>query len=203
MTRTWFRVRDWPIFAWAGFCRRTEEWGPVYAAMTTDSSPAVAALNPRIPVILAPQEYERWLEGSIQDVIAFQFRPPFPSERLLVDRTDELWVPRNRRREAAMRSSLGARHSSGASSSQASAPPRGKALFSMDSWQANAMCNLTTVRKSAAEVARHFGVRTPPDVALNVPEETLPGYPGMAMRSRRRARPGMHGVGLLPQENEK
>ena len=27
MTRTWFRVRDWPVFAWAGFCRRTEEWG--------------------------------------------------------------------------------------------------------------------------------------------------------------------------------
>jgi hypothetical protein len=37
-------------------------------------------------------------------------------------------------------------------------------------------------QKSAAEVARHFGVRTPPDVALNVPEETLPGYPGMVIR---------------------
>ena len=82
------RVRDWPVFAWAGFCRRTKEWGPVYAALTTDSSPAVAALNPRMPVILAPQEYARWLEGSIEDVIAFQFRPPFPAERLLVDRTD-------------------------------------------------------------------------------------------------------------------
>ena len=34
----------------------------------------------------------------------------------------------------------------------------------------------------AAEVARHFKVRTPPDVALNVPEETLPGYPGMVIR---------------------
>src|SRR5260370_2247585 len=44
------------------------------------------------------------------------------------------------------------------------------------------MCNLTTVRKSAAEGARHFRVRTPPDVALNVPEETLPGYPGMVIR---------------------
>jgi len=43
--------------------------------------------------------------------------------------------------------------------------------------QANAMRNLTMVRKSAAEVARHFGVRTPPDVALNLPEETLPVIP--------------------------
>jgi len=41
-----------------------------YAALTTDSSPAVAALNPRMPVILAPRDYERWLEGSIEDVIA-------------------------------------------------------------------------------------------------------------------------------------
>jgi hypothetical protein len=47
------------------------------------------------------------------------------------------------------------------------------------------MCNLTTVRKSAAEVARHFRVRTPPDVALNVPGETLPGYPGMVIREAR------------------
>src|SRR5258708_10579173 len=44
------------------------------------------------------------------------------------------------------------------------------------------MCNLTTVRKSAAEVARHCRVRTPPDVALNVPEETLPDYPRMVIR---------------------
>ena len=35
------------------------------------------------------------------------------------------------------------------------------------------MCNLTTVRKSRDEVAAHFKVRTPRDVELNVPEETL------------------------------
>lgn len=43
------------------------------------------------------------------------------------------------------------------------------------------MCNLTTVRKSVAEVARHFGVRPPID-PFNTPEETLPGYPGMVVR---------------------
>src|ERR1700679_991711 len=26
-TRTWFSVRDEPLFAWAGFCRNTELWG--------------------------------------------------------------------------------------------------------------------------------------------------------------------------------
>jgi hypothetical protein len=46
---------------------------------------------------------------------------------------------------------------------------------------------VTTVRKSAAEVARHFGVRTPPNVALNVPEENAAGLSGHGdPRSRRR-----------------
>lgn len=94
MTRTWFTVKDWPIFAWAGFCRNSEAWGPVYGAMTTDSNSAVAPLNPRMPVILAPDDYERWLEGSAEDVIDFQFRPPFPSGRLEIERTKDLWVQR-------------------------------------------------------------------------------------------------------------
>lgn len=42
------------------------------------------------------------------------------------------------------------------------------------------MCNLYTVRKSAAEVAAHFGVDTP--VQSNAGEEVYPGYPGMVIR---------------------
>jgi putative SOS response-associated peptidase YedK len=42
------------------------------------------------------------------------------------------------------------------------------------------MCNLYTVRKSAAEVAAHFGVKTP--ALSNAPEEILPGYPGLVVR---------------------
>lgn len=94
MTRTWFAAPGWPMFAWAGFCRRTPEWGAVYAGMTTDSNSAVAPLNPRMPVLLAPSEYEHWLECPIRDVIAYQFRR-FPAERLSIERTDELWVPRD------------------------------------------------------------------------------------------------------------
>ena len=93
MTRTWFSVTRWPLFAWAGFCRTTPEWGPVYAGMTTDSNDAVKDLNPRMPVLLAPQEYERWLTCGIADVIGFQFRK-FPPELLTTDRTDDYWVPR-------------------------------------------------------------------------------------------------------------
>jgi putative SOS response-associated peptidase YedK len=102
MTRTWFRAKDWPIFAWAGFCRKSEERGPVYGAMTTDSNGAVAPLNPRMPVMLAPDEYEQWLEGSIDDVIEFQFRPPFPADRMAIERTKDLWVQRPRARYSAL-----------------------------------------------------------------------------------------------------
>ena len=43
------------------------------------------------------------------------------------------------------------------------------------------MCNLYTVRKSAAEVAAHFGVEDPTQ-QFNAPEEVYPGTPGMVVR---------------------
>lgn len=89
-TRTWFSVIDEPMFAWAGFCSNTAEWGPVYAGMTTDSNATVMPLNRRMPVLFAPHEYDRWLNGPIQDVIGFQFRP-FPADRLTVLSTSDRW----------------------------------------------------------------------------------------------------------------
>ncbi len=41
------------------------------------------------------------------------------------------------------------------------------------------MCNLYTVRKSASEVAAHFGVANP--MSSNAPEEVYPGTPGMVV----------------------
>jgi len=41
------------------------------------------------------------------------------------------------------------------------------------------MCNLYTVRKSAAEVAAHFGVANP--IATNASEEVYPGTPGLVI----------------------
>jgi len=42
------------------------------------------------------------------------------------------------------------------------------------------VCNLYTIRKSAAEVAAHFGVAAPV-APFNAPEEVYPGYPGMVV----------------------
>ncbi len=89
--RTWFSVQDQPITAWAGFCRNLPEFGPVYAGMTMEANAAIPPTNDRMPVLLEPQDYDRWLHGSIQDVIAFQFRPPMSAERMIVERTDDLW----------------------------------------------------------------------------------------------------------------
>ena len=93
-TRTWFSVKGEPLFAWAGFCRNTDLWGPCYAGMTTDSNEAVTLYNPRMPVLLHANEWERWLTCPIQDVIGFQFRQ-YPAERLEIERTDEPWIPRH------------------------------------------------------------------------------------------------------------
>jgi putative SOS response-associated peptidase YedK len=91
MTRTWFSVRDWPIFAWAGFCRRNEEWGPVYSGAMADCNEAIRPLHDRMPVLLHPHEYEQWLRGSFEDLLAFQKRR-FPDDLIEIQPTSELWV---------------------------------------------------------------------------------------------------------------
>lgn len=90
-TRTWFSLKDRPIAAWAGFCRNLPDVGPVYAGMTMPANEAIPPTNDRMPVLLAPHEYERWLHGSIRDVIDFQFRPPVAADQMLVERTDDPW----------------------------------------------------------------------------------------------------------------
>lgn len=91
MTRAWFSVKDQPIACWAGFCRNSPEFGPVYAGMTMEANAAVMPTNDRMPVLLDPGEYERWLQGSIVDVIQFQFRSPFETSRMVVERTNDRW----------------------------------------------------------------------------------------------------------------
>lgn len=90
-TRTWYSLVDEPVMAWAGFCRNTPEFGPVYAGMTMTANAAVAETNERMPVLLEPPDFNRWLTGSIADVIGFQFRQPVVAERMVVLRTDDPW----------------------------------------------------------------------------------------------------------------
>ncbi|PXA86591.1 DUF159 family protein [Nostoc sp. 3335mG] len=92
-TRTWFNVKDQPIFAWAGLWRVSDEWAPVYSGVMTDCNEAIRPVHDRMPVLLMPDEYDRWLTGSYDDALAFQARC-FPDDLIEMTRTDELWVKR-------------------------------------------------------------------------------------------------------------
>ena len=98
-TRTWFNVKDQPIFAWAGLWRVSDEWGPVYSGVMTDCNEAIRPVHDRMPVLLMPDEYDRWLNGSFDDALGFQQRC-FPDELIEMTRTDELWVKRKTAPEA-------------------------------------------------------------------------------------------------------
>ncbi|WP_199555289.1 SOS response-associated peptidase family protein [Sandaracinobacteroides hominis] len=89
--RTWFSVKDTPLMAWAGFCRTTNEFGPVFAGMTMEANAAVMPYNERMPVLLGREEWERWLHGTIQDVIGFQFRAPIAADRMEITPTKHGW----------------------------------------------------------------------------------------------------------------
>lgn len=92
-TRTWFSVREQPVFAWAGLWRDSAEWGPVYSGVMTDCNEAIRPVHDRMPVLLHANEYERWLHGSFDDLIDFQERC-FPDDLIEVRRTQDLWVKR-------------------------------------------------------------------------------------------------------------
>ena len=92
-TRTWFGVRDQPLFAWAGLWRKSVEWGDVYAGVMTECNEAIRPIHNRMPVLLQPDEYEQWLQGGFDEVAALQDRC-FPDELITMERTSDLWVRR-------------------------------------------------------------------------------------------------------------
>ena len=97
-TRTWFSVRERPVFAWAGLWKNSDEWGPVYSGLMTDCNEAVRPVHDRMPVLLHEEDYEVWLRGSLDDVMSFQGRC-FPDELIGMERTEEPWL--RRRNDAA------------------------------------------------------------------------------------------------------
>jgi len=92
-TRTWFSIKDEPIFAWAGLWRDSAEWGPVYSGVMTDCNEAIRPVHDRMPVLLHRDEYDQWLHGSFDEIAAFQERC-FPDDLIDMERTSELWVKR-------------------------------------------------------------------------------------------------------------
>jgi putative SOS response-associated peptidase YedK len=95
MTRTWFSVKGQPIFAWGGLWRQSGEWGPVYSGVMTGCNEAIRPVHDRMPVLVMPDEWERWLRGSYEDVMAFQARC-FPDDLTQMLRTTDPWLKRSK-----------------------------------------------------------------------------------------------------------
>lgn len=79
----WFTVPSQPIFAFAGIWRATDD-APVFSFLTTayDGDPAthiVGAVHPKAcPVILHPEDYDRWLQADVDE--ALTLAAAYPSQ---------------------------------------------------------------------------------------------------------------------------
>lgn len=91
MTRTWLSLPGEDAFAVAGIWRASDEWGDCYSMVMTDAAGAAAEVHNRMPVILAPDQYEEWQEGSPEEALALCRGWEGPLE---VDRTGESWAKR-------------------------------------------------------------------------------------------------------------
>ncbi|WP_380786348.1 SOS response-associated peptidase family protein [Sphingomonas sp. R86521] len=76
----WFDVPDQPVFAVAGFWQQTAK-GAGFTMVTCDPNELVAPIHPKAMItILPPEDHERWLTGSYDDVVALQ--RPYPAVRM-------------------------------------------------------------------------------------------------------------------------
>ncbi|WP_236672116.1 SOS response-associated peptidase [Croceicoccus sp. YJ47] len=87
-TRTWFNMRDQPIFTCAGIWRDSAEWGPVYSMIMTDASPQVAPIHDRMPVVIAADKRANWLESAPDQNDIFGLS----NQSFLIERTEQRWV---------------------------------------------------------------------------------------------------------------
>lgn len=77
----WFTINGAALSAFAGIWRPSEA-GNVFAFLTCEPNPLVAPLHPKaMPVILHPDDYNRWLDGADASSLA----QPFPSQLMSVE----------------------------------------------------------------------------------------------------------------------
>jgi putative SOS response-associated peptidase YedK len=89
MTRSWYALPDREVIAVAGLWRHTAEWGLCYTLVMADASPQMAEVHDRMPVILDPQQWERWTAGAVDDALGLVRTWLGP---LLAEHTADRWV---------------------------------------------------------------------------------------------------------------
>jgi putative SOS response-associated peptidase YedK len=70
MTRTWYALPGVETFAVAGIWRPTDDWGDAYSMVMVDGCAQMAEVHDRMPVILAPEHYAQWTDGTPDDAMA-------------------------------------------------------------------------------------------------------------------------------------
>lgn len=89
MTRSWYGLPGEELFAVAGLWRQTAEWGTCYTMVMTESSPQMAEVHDRMPVILRQADWPRWTGGGSDDALALCKTWP---GALRADHTAGRWV---------------------------------------------------------------------------------------------------------------
>jgi len=89
MTVTWLSLKSAPVFAWAGLWGNSDEWGPVFTGVMTDAAPGLEHIHDRSPVILAPEDWHKWLTAPLDDL--YCFNRPWPAADVKVEATGVLW----------------------------------------------------------------------------------------------------------------
>jgi len=89
MTRTWYGIDGQETFAVAGLWRATQEWGQAYTMVMVDACPQMVDVHDRMPVVLAPEDWQAWLTAEPEAAFALCRTT---SAALTVDRTRELWT---------------------------------------------------------------------------------------------------------------
>lgn len=78
----WFDVPSQPVFAVAGFWQQTTK-GQGFTMVTCDPNELVAPIHPKAMItILDEAEWDRWLRGTYDDVVALQ--QPYPADQMTV-----------------------------------------------------------------------------------------------------------------------
>lgn len=91
MTRTWYSLHGIELFAVAGIWRKTDEWGDCYSMVMVDGCKQMADVHDRMPVILRPDLFDQWTQGSPEDALALVRTC---DDTLAVDRTTVPWFQR-------------------------------------------------------------------------------------------------------------
>ena len=89
MTRSWYSLPDEGIIAVAGLWRSSEQWGACYTMVMVNSSPQMAEVHDRMPVILRREDWDRWTGGPTEQARELCRTWPGP---LLADHTADRWA---------------------------------------------------------------------------------------------------------------